>query len=259
MQKNEYAKEVKSKRSKIEQVDESLHEVYKSICKISYTDKDSKIPNLATGFFIRLFIKGKELFCLMTNNHVIEKKTIESNVILNIKYKYEKKFKQIKLDEKGRYIKYNNKLDFTIIEIKPEDGIKEKYFLLPNIGDINYLDKSIYIIQFPLAEKLHKSEGKIIKINSYEIIYDASTDRGSSGSPIFLEDTSQVIGIHKGGYKIRKENYGTKLLSILQLLNSEKNNDKLMKEINDIKTKDFKEIYGYYLGEVLDNKNMGKE
>ena len=31
-----------------------------------------------------------------------------------------------------------------------------------------------------------------------------------------------------------------------------------MKQINNIETKDFKEIYGYYIGEILDNKKHGK-
>ena len=33
----------------------------------------------------------------------------------------------------------------------------------------------------------------------YEFVYNASTDDGSSGSPIFIKGTTKVIGIHKAG------------------------------------------------------------
>ena len=39
----------------------------------------------------------------------------------------------------------------------------------------------------------------INKYNKYEISYDASTDKGSSGSSIFLKNQAEVIGIHKQG------------------------------------------------------------
>ena len=41
------------------------------------------------------------------------------------------------------------------------------------------------------------SEGEIINIDKYEFTHKASTESGSSGSPIFLDKTTKVIGIHK--------------------------------------------------------------
>ena len=35
--------------------------------------------------------------------------------------------------------------------------------------------------------------------------YDSSTERGSSGSPIFLKDSRNVLGIHKQGNKTKKK------------------------------------------------------
>ena len=88
----------------------------------------------------------------------------------------------------------------TIIEIKIEDKIKDKYFLLPNINNnIEYINKEIYIVQYPKGNKLSYSEGKIININNNELIHDASTTSGSSGNPILIKNTIEVIGIHKQG------------------------------------------------------------
>ena len=57
------------------------------------------------------------------------------------------------------------------------------------------------IVQYPEGEYLSSSEGKIKKIDNFEFMYDASTEKGSSGSPILLRNTTKVIGIRKKGNK----------------------------------------------------------
>ena len=229
--------EVEIKNKPIKEVDISLTKVIKSVCKIIYENK------VGTGFLIKLYKDEKELNCLMSNEHVITKEMIELNKIIDIKYNYEEKWIKIKLDENERYILYNKKMDVTIIEIK-KDEIKDKYFLLPNINNnIEYINKDIYIVQYPQGNKLSYSEGKIININNNELIYNASTKSGSSGSPILLKNTIKVIGIHKQGSIRKNENYGTLIYSIIQLL----------------KTKN--KIYDngdYYIGEMLNNVPHGK-
>ena len=192
----------------------------KSICKITYSNK------CGTGFLIKLYQDGKELFCLMTNHHVITKELVDSKEMINVKYNFESKWVQIKLDTNGRYIKYDPTLDFTIIDVG--DLIKQKYFLFPNINNIDYINQKIYIPQFPEGNKLSVSEGRIIKINdSNELVYDASTEDGSSGSPILLKNTTEVIGIHKeGNTHTRKENYGTLINSIIEFIQSKNNKTK---------------------------------
>ena len=171
------SKKAEKDHSKLEEIDESLHKVCKSICKISYYDKKLKGITFGSGFFIKLFKDGKELLGLMTNYHVITKEIIESKTIINIKYKYEKELIQIKLDEKERCIKYNKDLDFVIIEIKQEDKIKDKYFLTSNLNDKNFINENIIIVQFPLAGKLSKSEGKIIRIENYKLFHNEDTKK----------------------------------------------------------------------------------
>ena len=175
----------------MKEIDVNLNESCKSICKIIYQN------NFGTGFFVKLYNHEKELLCLMSNEHVIRKDMIESKETINIKYNYEKKWIKIKLDEKERFIKYNKEMDITIIEIKPEDKIKDKFFLLPETNDLELLNKDIYIPQYREDKHLSYSEGKIKEIKEHEISYDACTDSGASGSPIFLKNTSKVIGKHQ--------------------------------------------------------------
>ena len=175
----------------IREIDFNLYEVTKSICKIIYHNIFS------TGFFIKLFKDEKEILCLMTNGHIITKEMIELKATIDVRYNYEKRLIKIKLDEKERFIKYNKEMDITIIEIKPEDNIKDKFFLFPETNDLELLNKDIYIPQYREDKRLSYSEGKIKEIKEHEISYDACTDSGSSGSPIFLKNTSKVIGIHQ--------------------------------------------------------------
>ena len=177
------------KESGIKVIDLNIIEVCKSIYKISYA-VNNIVDSKGSGFFIKLYKDDKELFCLMTNHHVINKELIESNIMIDIKYDYEKKFVKIKLDKNQRFIYYDSNFDVTIIEILQSDKIKEKFFLFPNKNKISNIDQNIYILQYPGGEKLSYSEGKIKKINVFEIIYDASTKEGSSGSPIFLKTSN---------------------------------------------------------------------
>ena len=202
----------------IKEIDLNIRKVCPSICKIFSENK------IGTGFLIKIYKNERELFCLMTNQHIITKEMIELNKVVDISYDCEEKWIQIKLDKTERYIECDEVLDVSIIEIIPSDKIKIKYFLRPNINhNINYVNKEIYILQYPDGENLSSSTGKIKYVNGHELAYDASTKNGSSGSPIFLCNTREVIGIHKQGYLDKSENYGILIHSIIASLQNKQN------------------------------------
>ena len=114
-------------------------------------------------------------------------------------------------------------MDVTIIEIIKNDGVEGKYFLVPNFDKLSK-GQEIYIPQYP-EENLSYSFGHIKNIDNYDLTYNASTYFGSSGSPIFLKGTIKVIGIHKKGDEDEKENYGTLIGPIMDLLQNKNNNN----------------------------------
>jgi V8-like Glu-specific endopeptidase len=61
---------------------------------------------------------------------------------------------------------------------------------------------------------------------SYEIIHKASTESGSSGSPIFLDNKYKLIGIHAAGFINKEEinNNKNKGYILEPIINSLKNN-----------------------------------
>jgi len=214
--------------NEIYSIDSSLYDVCPSICKILYSNKKG------TGFLIKLYLKDAPLFCLMTNEHIITKEMIENNDEIEVYYDNQKERIKIVLDNRERFIRNfkDKNLDYTVVEILLKDNIDKKYFLLPNLdyNKDNYKslnNKKIFIVQFPEGNKLSHSSGNIIKIEDYELAHNAGTEPGSSGSPIFLIETTKVIGIHKSGDKYIKENYGDFIFPIIKILDNIKSGDKL--------------------------------
>jgi len=202
-------------------INPNLYDVCPSICRILYSNK------IGSGFLIKLHLKDKPLFCLMTNGHVITEEMIKKKDKIDVYYDNQKERIKITLNKEERFIQnfIDIGLDYTVVEILPNDNVNEKYFLLPNIdynGD-NYKslnNKKIFIVQFPEGKDLSHSNGDITNINKYELTHKASTEPGSSGSPIFLAQTTKVIGIHKSGDEKNKINFGDFIFPIIKILNT---------------------------------------
>ena len=247
-----------------------LYNIGKSVCKIETND------SFGSGFFIKLKKGNKSLYCLMTNRHIITKKLIKLKKIIGISYDNLKKKFMLELDPNKRFIRefdYLN-LDAIVIEILVSDNVNHKYFLSPFINSHmeynQYFNKKIVIIQYPLGQFLQSSDGSIIKINetidSYEFIHNASTQPGSSGSPVFLNGSMYVIGIHKQGSQngnyahfldpiinsLIRDNYGE-----IQYENGEIYKGELINNKREGVGKFYMKNGDYYIGHWVDDKAQG--
>ena len=182
---------------------------------------------------------------------------IKNKENIKLKYDYELKGINIQLDNKKRLIKdfVDIEIDATIVEILPEDNIEEYYFLEPENNNIkNIINNPIYIPQYPHGNKFCYSTGFIKYIKDNEITYNATTKEGSSGSPIFLENSIKVIGIHKEGNIYIEENHGNFIYPIIEDLQNNNINKNIKGEYNKYKYKDGK----YYIGPILNRLPNGK-
>ena len=185
----------------------------KNICKIIIDEEQG------TGFFCKIPFPdlNNMLSVFITNNHIINKELLyKDNLIIEINIEEENNIRKLNLNNRMKYT--NEEYDITIIEIKKEDEINNYLELDDNIiNDIinnnnknkNYMDKTIYIIQYPKGE-LSVSYGildQIYEDKKYNFNHKCSTEGGSSGSPI-LNINNKLIGIHKEGYN-NKYNKGT--------------------------------------------------
>ena len=219
-----------------------LFKMEKSMCKIESETKDNK-KTKGSGFFCKLSnfpIK----YALFTNNHILD----ESNIKLGSKIIFEylelqKSFftststyssnkKEIIITDK-RKVYTNINLDYTCIELFESDGIKDFFEIDPKLFNYNndkLNNNDIFILQYPKGNGISFSYGTIKLLKNNIFIHNASTDYGSSGSPIIRRtDDNYVIGLHFGGGKKIGPKYlynlATNFISIL---------DNIKEQINEI-------------------------
>jgi len=241
MSDNNLIDEVLVKNSDLEQIDFFV-KACNSVCKIFIYDKSE----VGSGFFLKVAKKNQTFYCLISCEHVLKRIYINEKREINVSFDNQNKNINIVLDDSERFIReytYMN-IDATVVEIKPHDNVEEKYFLSFNIDYLNnfnnLISKNIFIIQYPLGGPLKKSKGKILSVDKYQknLSYDASTDSGSSGSPIFLENTSLIIGVHKQGFSNKegtiRENFGNFIGPVISSLMGDANYITFVQEDNHI-------------------------
>ena len=195
----------------------NLFKMEKAMCKISYETIDGKIGK-GSGFFCEIDINFPFKYALFTTNHVLDEANIEIGKIIHIEY-LEKSFfsssyikKEIKITEKRRVFT-NKELDYTCIELLESDNILNYFKIEPKLFkyDKNKLKgNDIFILQYPKDNdfSFSFSYGKILSLKDNKIMHSASTDKGSSGSPIIRRSKENyIIGLHKGGIKNNKNEY----------------------------------------------------
>ena len=126
--------EVEIEDSPMITINKYIYTVSPSICKIKCLNRKG------TGFFIKIKKSNEEeLYCLMTNEHVLTKEIVESKENIQIFYDHESEEKIINLNKYKRFIKEFTEMDIDIIviQILNEDNIDKKYFLSPYIGKIS--------------------------------------------------------------------------------------------------------------------------
>jgi len=164
------------------------------ICKI-YSNKKKGTGFLCLIPYPEIF---KTLPVLINNKHILNKDEIKNKKI-KITFDDDKLENYIDITSE-RKIYNNEKYDIAIIEIFPEkDNLK--YFLEIDNSFENYKEyknEPLYILQYPYGDKCCDSYGTLIDINEYNIIYNCSTVKGSSGGLILLLNTFKVVGVHKG-------------------------------------------------------------
>ena len=211
------------------------NEYAKGVCKLIIKE----INRNATGFFLT-DVSGNKF--LVTNNHVISEKIVDSNMTIIIEI-YNKQKYELKLNKNERYIKtYEDPIDITIIRINDLNDLCSNIKFLSvdlnyKMGYYKYINRDIYLLGYPYGKNVECSPGKIKDIINNELKHNCNTDSGSSGSPIILVSNSTVIGIHKAGIIKENINIGTFLGFIFNkddnILNNNINTNNILRNYNN--------------------------
>ena len=187
----------------------NLLNMEKSMCKIIIEKcQDNQIKKgIANGFFCEIEKEDCPIkHALFTSNHILNEDNIKPGNTIKIEYfnksSYEEK--TIKIDKKRRV--YTNKdYDYTCIEIFSSDGIANFFKIDPILFDDkkgNLQNSDIFILQYPDGNELSFTYGKIKLLKDDDIIHTASSNEGTSGSPIIRRNKENyVIGLHYDGIK----------------------------------------------------------
>jgi len=190
----------------------------RQICKIECSE-----GGFGTGFFCFIqYDYNLTMKVLMTSNYILGENDISIGKEISFSINDDKKQYKILID-KSRKIYTNKEYDFTIIEIKDKDELKEITFfdIDNNIFKENYnYYKKENIISLHYANTIMQYSGGFIKdIIENNILYICDISASSTGGPIINQNNLQVIGIHKREkYKINDINFnlGTFLKDPLQ-------------------------------------------
>ena len=222
------------------------------ICKFEIEVK--KGTKYGSGFFFEidddLNISIKK--ALFTYNHVLPEKILKE--INYLEFKYEGDLEIIKIENSKIYSKeiindtsYSNtyerkiftdkNLDYTCIELLENDDIFRKlestklFTMKKNISIENLKNSNIFILQFPQGDDLSFSMGEIDSIQDSIIGHTASTEGGSSGSPIISRSNIySILGIHFGGSEKLNINCAHLMKNILEDIKRQYNY-----KVNDLK------------------------
>ena len=182
-----------------------MKERMSQVCKVITGD------HTGTGFYA--ILQGVD--CLVTNAHVINSSDHACNAICEFTIDGSNVSLSL-LPQKLFWSSPRADLDCTIVALhKPETCILHQVTLAADLSSIAE-EKDITILGHPDGEPLHMSSGRITQIVcEKKLAYSASTLPGSSGSPIYLNHTGEVIGIHHTGRAV-EGNEGTIMSVIIQ-------------------------------------------
>ena len=181
-----------------------LTQLENTVCKIYENNKEK-----GTGFLCKIpyLNQFKLLPVLITSVNVLNEEYLKMNKYIEITFDDNKQNRKLNINN-SRYIFLSKLLNVTIVEIIPDDKLNnlldiDLETMGDNYGNIFTEKTQIYILQYPLGEKLSFSVGRIKRIWGKNIDHLCNVKDSSSGSPILCLSNYKVIGVH-----IKNINYG---------------------------------------------------
>ena len=248
-------------KTKIDKNPLNLNKIFeKNLCKIKINNNEE----YGTGFFTKIKFKNNIIFCLISNNNVITKKTLNKgyiDVTINDIYK------KIEINKK---IWKNEELDYIILEIDKDEDI-DLLEIDDNCYNIevtkNKFNKNLIInASFNSNQKIEINKGILDYIDENEKFYFNSYGNETivSGGPILLNNNFKIIGLNYRYDENKKMNLGIYMNDIIKDINKyniiegilDIKDDLLFQSSSEIKVE---EIKLYIKNEEVNITKKGKE
>ena len=171
-----------------------IKRVSASVCQLELPDGN------ATGFLGKFLCNNTLIYGLFTNNHVLNEKMLaDCDKYVYLKFDFRKK--KLRLRWKSTFRFTCPVLDVTFIHLEDTATQLHETFECKFLAcDFNWMGKEeeqLLVVQNPQGcRDLQVASGSFYKKHGFDIFHKASTDYGSSGSPLVTLN-GIVIGIHK--------------------------------------------------------------
>ncbi|MEA5468289.1 trypsin-like peptidase domain-containing protein [Spirulina sp. 06S082] len=127
---------------------------------------------------------------------------------------------------------YSCDLDYALLRLQDrESSLQQWRFLTLSEDEPVTIQTKLLVIQHPKGQLKQRSEGYFIKLgsDSNRILHNASTEQGTSGSPVLKVSNWQVVALHNGENDSEHLREATLICAILSDL--KQNDKKLYSEI----------------------------
>ncbi len=175
--------------------------------RVVIRDGAGRVAGYGTGFLVSPVL-------LLTNNHVLESAAEARPSTVEFFYWEDRKGRtgqrvEFKLDP-GRFFETDRGLDFSLVAVEERSENRRLKDLgwTPLIGDSGKatVGEAVNIIQHPRGEdqKVVLRQNKILDVVGHFLHYEADTEPGSSGSPVYNVDW-QLAALHHSAVPKRNE------------------------------------------------------
>ena len=213
----------------------------KNLCQIKINDNGK----YGLGYFCKLKYKNNDIYCLLSNNHVITEEMIDRGYF---EVSISNTIKKIDLNKK---IFTNDEINYICIEVENYEDIE----FLEIDGNCYKDQKKIYDKKEIVNASINQNQEIELKKGNLEYIdenkkfyFNSEGDVGFSEGPIILNSNFKIIGINCGYEEKIKKNIGIYMNDIIKDINKyniiegilEINNDLLFRSSSDIKLEEVK-------------------
>ena len=190
--------------------------VYKILREVRINNKLTFQP--AAIFAINIPSRDYKFF--LTNNHILDEEFVAHEKKLTIYTSFNDK---ITIDLEINRFKFTDKeLNFTIVEILPEDNITNFLEIDDFIKSKDYTNEDIIVLHYPDGKNLESLEGKITKKKNIYFEYTVENSETKPGAPLISKYNLKLLGLFKENHKKKKHvftDYAVPIDMILGKLN----------------------------------------
>ncbi|XP_068744418.1 uncharacterized protein [Montipora capricornis] len=198
----------------------------RAVCLIKIKNQETNKFKKGSGFYAKVTLEGREVYGIFTCNHVVGSELEAKNAEVIFDFEGANPGQSSVILRPDDTFRTHKELDYTFVAIKKDDIDNLDCFVNNQITPVTLVQETnltkgvfICIVQHPGGKPKQLSQDRISSVDRPYIKYEADTEPGSSGSPVFTsKEGMKAIAIHSTGREgaFNKGTLSSEILSHLQ-------------------------------------------